>query len=86
MKDEKARDFLAIYEDWIDKRNGNGELLNIGKMPKWKLELPNPRKPGEMFQFGSFMHNLKQKGHSDDEAGTMAAMLEKGGFTVIRRN
>ncbi|MGC4857392.1 hypothetical protein ACLQ24_29530, partial [Micromonospora sp. DT4] len=86
MKDEKARDFLAIYEDWIDKKDGNGELLNIRKIPDRKLELPNLRKPGEMFQFGSFMQRLKHMGHSDDEAGTMAAMLEKGGFTVIRRN
>ncbi|MGC4857365.1 hypothetical protein ACLQ24_29365, partial [Micromonospora sp. DT4] len=86
MSDENVRDFLAVYDIWLSEEDANGNLHNIGKMPKSTLERPNPNKPGEQFQLGKFMHNLKSNGHADPD-GEMAEMLkEKGRLEVIYLN
>ena len=86
MSDENARDFLAVYGAWLDEKDQNGNLCNIGQMPKPTLERPNPNKPDKQFKLGQFMSNLKYKGHADP-TGEMAEMLAgKGGLKVIYRD
>ncbi|MGC4857414.1 hypothetical protein ACLQ24_29640, partial [Micromonospora sp. DT4] len=86
MSDENVRDFFAVYDAWLDEEDANGIPHNIGKMPKQTLKRPNPNRPGEQFQLGRFMANLKQNGHADPD-GEMAEMLKgKGRLEVIYRN
>ena len=60
MSDENARDFLAVYDAWLDEKDQNGNLSNIGQMPNTTLERPNPNKPNKQFKLGQFMANLKR--------------------------
>ncbi|MGC4857421.1 hypothetical protein ACLQ24_29680, partial [Micromonospora sp. DT4] len=86
MSDENMRDFIAVYDAWLDEKDANGIPHNIGKMPDTTLERPNPNKPDKQFQLGQFMSKLKSRGHADPD-GEMATMLKgKGRLEVIYRN
>ncbi|MGC4857356.1 hypothetical protein ACLQ24_29320, partial [Micromonospora sp. DT4] len=86
MSDENVRDFIAVYDIWLDEKDANGIPHNIGQMPDATLERPNPNNPDKQFQLGQFMSNLKINGHADP-TGKMAAMLAgKGGLEVIYLN